>query len=89
MKFKYIILVSLILTILTLSAVSASEDDSSLTAVEETQDALSVNEDLVDDSSEPIASEDTKDVLSDDERREVDDYYVSAPVMFAWVQPLK
>ena len=44
MKFKYIILVSLILAILTLSAVSASQDDSNPTAVEETQDFLSIDE---------------------------------------------
>jgi hypothetical protein len=80
MKFKYIILVSLILAILTLNAVSASQDDMNLTAVEEVQDSLAVDENLADDSPEVIASEDTQEIIGDDDnRKEVDDYYVSAP----------
>lgn len=79
MKFKYIVIVSLILTILTLSAVSASQEDINLTAVEDTQDSLSVDENLADDSSDVIAGEDTQEIIGDDERKDVDDYYVSYP----------
>ena len=79
MKFKYIIIVSLILAILTLSAVSASQDDGNLTVAEETQDSLSVDENLADDSSQVISSGDSQEILGEDERREVDRYYVTAP----------
>ena len=79
MKLKYLIIVSLILTILTLSAVSASQDDSNPTAVEETQDFLSIDENLVEDSSEVIANANTQESIGDDNREEVDDYWGYAP----------
>lgn len=79
MKFKYIILVSLILAILTLSAVSASQDDISLAVAEQTQDSLSIDENLVDDSSESLSGENTQEIIGDDEREEVDDYWGYAP----------
>lgn len=76
MKFKYIILVSLILAILTLSAVSASQD---LAAVEESQNSLPIDDNLADGSSDVISSEDTQESIGDDEREEVDDYWGYVP----------